>query len=331
MSTYLVCVPHSPILMCYAREPTEHAAIQAAYARQVEAVRAFDPEVVILFGPDHYSGFHLDRMPAQCIGLRCRAVNDIGGFPGDFKVPEDEAIGLIDHLRAEGFDPAVSHSMTVDHGFSQPAHRILGAVDAYPVIPIFINVMAPPLQPFDRTRRIGAAVGSMPLLRQKRVLVMGSGGMSHHPTRYFPIVGQGDDKVNKRQLAGDRGGTFTEEEWLERLRAMHLEGAEMLTNGMRTREDIHLNPDFDKRFLDIFTTGNIQAFDTWKPEAVVAEAGIGSLELHTWIAAAAAHAEALGARPRTAIYADTLEYGIGFGMVYGTPAQKRGTMPTLKD
>ena len=52
----------------------------------------------------------------------------------------------------------------------------------------------------------------------------------------------------------------------------------------------------------------------------MAEAGVGSLELHTWIAAAAAHAETGGARPHTAIYADTLEYGIGFGMVCGAPA-----------
>lgn len=319
MSTYLLCLPHSPILMCYAKEPPEHTAIEAAYAQQAEAVKAFDPQVVIVFGTDHYSGFHLDRMPAHCIGLSCRAVNDIGGFPGDFNVPSEDALSLIEHLRSAGFDPAVSHTMTVDHGFSQPVHRIFGSLDAYPVIPVFINVMAPPLQRFERSRRLGKAIGALPLLRQKRVLLMGSGGMSHHPTRYFPLVGEGDDEVTRWQLAGDRGGSFTEEEWLERMRTMHLEGAEMLVNGSRTREDIYLNPDFDWRFLDVFTNGNVEAFDSWEPEATMAEAGVGSLELHTWIAAAAAHAETRGARPQTAIYADTLEYGIGFGMAYGEP------------
>lgn len=317
MSTYLLCLPHSPILMCYAKEPQEHALVEAAYAQQVAAVKAFDPQVVILFGTDHYSGFHLDRMPAHCIGLSARAVDDIGGFPGQFDVPEDDALGLIDHLRREGFDPAVSHTMTVDHGFSQPARRILGSLDAYPVIPVFINVMAPPLQRFERTRRFGKSIGNYAMLRQKRVLLMGSGGMSHHPTRYFPLIGEGDDAVTRWQLAGERGGTFTEAEWLERMRVMHLEGAEMLVNGSRTREDIHLNPDFDWRFLDVFTNGNVEAFDSWEPAAVMAEAGVGALELHTWIAAAAAHAETRGARPQTAVYADTLEYGIGFGMVFG--------------
>ena len=54
MNSYLLCLPHSPILMCYAGEPPEHEAIQAAYAQQAEAVRAFDPELVILFGTDQH-------------------------------------------------------------------------------------------------------------------------------------------------------------------------------------------------------------------------------------------------------------------------------------
>ena len=319
MSSYLLCLPHSPILMCYAKEPPEHKAIQAAYAQQAAAVRAFDPELVILFGTDHYSGFHLDRMPATCIGLSCRAVNDIGGFPGRFDVPHADALDLIDHLRIQGFDPAVSHSMTVDHGFSQPAYRILGALDAFPVVPVFINVMAPPLQRFARSRRFGRALGSALTFRDRRVLLMGSGGMSHHPTRYFPLVGEGADEVTRWQLAGERGGTFTEAEWLERLRVMHLEGAEMLVDGSRTRQDICLNPEFDRFFLDVLTGGSLESFASWEPADVMAEAGVGSLELHTWIAAAAAHAEARGSRPQTAVYADTLEYGIGFGMVCGMP------------
>jgi hypothetical protein len=48
----------------------------------------------------------------------------------------------------------------------------------------------------------------------------------------------------------------------------------------------------------------------------VEHAGIGSLELHTWIAAAAANAAAGGAPPVKDIYAEALEYGIAFGMVH---------------
>jgi 2,3-dihydroxyphenylpropionate 1,2-dioxygenase len=49
---------------------------------------------------------------------------------------------------------------------------------------------------------------------------------------------------------------------------------------------------------------------------MVEHAGIGSLELHTWVAAAAAHQAAGGAPPTVDIYAEALEYGIAFGMAH---------------
>ena len=51
-------------------------------------------------------------------------------------------------------------------------------------------------------------------------------------------------------------------------------------------------------------------------EEIVPRAGVGFNELMTWIAACAAHMAAGGEAPQLAVYADTLEYGIGFGMVH---------------
>jgi 2,3-dihydroxyphenylpropionate 1,2-dioxygenase len=101
---------------------------------------------------------------------------------------------------------------------------------------------------------------------------------------------------------------------------MHLEGADMLADGRRTREDICLNPEFDAEFLEIVTSGDLTRIDGWDPAATVERAGIGSLELHTWVAACAANRAAQGHTPKTAIYADTLEYGIGFGLIYAGEA-----------
>ena len=52
------------------------------------------------------------------------------------------------------------------------------------------------------------------------------------------------------------------------------------------------------------------------------EAGFGALELHAWIAAAAAYSSAGGAAKLRTLYAATLEYGIGYGMAdtFGTHA-----------
>ena len=54
--------------------------LAAAYSREGE--RAFDADLVIAFGADHFNGFFLKLMPAFCIGLKASAVGDIGGFEG---------------------------------------------------------------------------------------------------------------------------------------------------------------------------------------------------------------------------------------------------------
>ena len=316
MMVELICTAHSPIMSCYARKPDAFDAIEAAFARRAARIRDFDPELVVVFGSDHFNGVFLDQVPPFSIGLTAEAVDDIGGFPGTLDVPAVTASDLIDSVRADGIDVAASYAMTIDHGFSQPMFRLLGALDRYPVIPIFVNGIIPPFVPFKLSRLLGEAVGRFVAGIGGRILLLGSGGMSHHPTRYYPAPGEGPPDVAGWQTAGGRADSMTQTEWLERLRIMHLEGAEMLVNGQRTREDIHLNPDFDRDFLDTLCGRAVEAFDSWKPADVVAKAGIGALELHTWIAACAANRLAGGARPRTDIYADTLEYGIGFGLIH---------------
>lgn len=316
MTVELICTAHSPIMACYARKPDAFDAIEAAIARRAARVRDFDPELVVVFGTDHFNGVFLDQVPPFSVGLAAEAVDDIGGFPGTLDVPADTAGNLIEAVRADGIDVAASYAMTIDHGFTQPMFRLLGALDRYPAIPIFVNGIIPPFVPFKRSRLLGEAVGRFIAGIGGRVLILGSGRMSHHPTRYYPAPGEGAPDVAEWQSAGGRAAGMTQTEWLERLRTMHLEGAEMLANGQRTREDIHLNPEFDRGFLDALSAGALESFDSWKPAEIVAKAGIGALELHTWIAACAANRIAGGAGPRTDIYADTLEYGIGFGLIH---------------
>lgn len=315
MTIALVCASHSPLIVCYARPPAAHDDVERAFTARAAAVRAFDPELVIVFGPDHYNGFFLKLMPSFCVGLSCRSVADIGGTAGDFDVPEATATALAEALHRDDVDIAVSRKMVVDHGFSQTMWKVLGGVDPFPVVPIFINAMTPPYVPFRRSRLMGEAVGRFIAGSGKRVLILGSGGMSHNPTRYYPPIGEGPPEVADYQLAGGEGGALDAEAWLDRLETMHLEGAEMLVSGKRTKKDIRLNPETDRRFLDAVTEGRLEAFDAWQPAELMETAGIGFLELHTWIAACAAHRAAGGSLPKEAIYAETLEYGIGFGMI----------------
>ncbi len=92
---------------------------------------------------------------------------------------------------------------------------------------------------------------------------------------------------------------------------------EMIARGERTAAQMHLNAEADQRFLKVLIANRLEEFDTWNQSALVAEAGIGSMELHTWIAGAAAHKIAGGNPPELSFYSVTPELGIAAGVVHG--------------
>jgi len=317
MTTSMICASHSPLLYCYAKEPDDWEDMQRAFATRGRAAQEFDADLVIAFGADHFNGFFLKLMPAFCVGLKASAVGDIGGFAGNLDVPADIATDLVHHLRNSDIDPAVSTDMTVDHAFSQTINNMLGGLDAKPTIPIFINAIAEPFVPFRRTRLLGEAIGRFAAASGKRVLFLASGGMSHNPRRYYPELGDGTPEVTAWQLSGgDYPESLSPEQWIEMLERMHHEGAEMIVRGERTARDMKLNQEADERFLEIFCGNRLEEFDAWDQQELVRDAGIGSMELHTWIAAAAAHKAAGGSAPVNDFYSVAMELGIACGIVH---------------
>lgn len=317
MSSSLICASHSPLLYCFKKEPEQWETLQRTFKERSEAIKLFNPELVIAFGSDHFNGFFMKNMPRFCVGIQAEAAGDIGGFPGPLDVPADAATLLFKHLCSKGFDPAMSHRMTVDHAFSQTIHIMLGGLMARPVIPVFINCINKPFVPFKRSRLLGETIGRYISGLNKRVLLLASGGMSHHPTRYYPPLGDKDDPVTAWQISGgDDPVSLTKQQWLERLDTMHHEGAEMIARGERTAAQMHLNAEADQRFLEVMSANDLEAFDSWDQDKLVDEAGIGAMELHTWIAAAAAHKAAGGNPPVVSFYSVTPEIGIATGIVY---------------
>ena len=317
MMTSLVCASHSPLLYCYAREPEDWHGLQRAFAERAQAVSEFDPELVFAFGSDHFNGFFLKTMPVFCVGLSAEAAGDIGGFAGPVNVPGKIAVACVEYLRNSDIDSAVSYKMTIDHAFSQTISIMLGSLTSRPLIPVFINCITTPFVPFRRTRMLGEAIGRYALTLNKRVLFLGSGGMSHHPTRYYPEHGMGEEEVEAWKLSGgDDPGSLTPAQWLERLEVMHHEGAEMIARGERTARDMRLNAASDRRFLELFTQDRLEEYDDWDQHELVEQGGIGSMELHTWIAAACAHKVAGGNLPVLDFYTVAPELGIAAGIVH---------------
>src|SRR6185503_12192949 len=130
------------------------------HAERVRAgVERFAPDLVVVFGPDHFNGFFFDLMPVFCIGAAARSAQDWQLPEVDLNVPSDLALQCVDRLRAADLDVALSWQMKVDHGITIPLKLFTGLPTQLPVLPVFINCAAPPRAPMRRVRQFGAEVG----------------------------------------------------------------------------------------------------------------------------------------------------------------------------
>lgn len=324
--TMLACASHAPLMYCFKREPDAHRRVEDAFADVAARITAFDPDVVFIFGPDHYTSLFQQLAPPFTIPTACEAVDDIGGHPGQLDVPRGTVLDLIGYLADHGVDVANSHGLRVDHGISQTLHRLNGDIARYPVVPIIFNTMTPPLPPFHRSRRLGELVGAFVRERGLKALFMASGGLSHNPKVIFPDVGTGPDDITSWQRKGRSSELMTADAWYGHLDGIHHVAAQAFADGKITAEDCRFNESFDRRVLDILTAGDFTTMDGWRNEDLVEEAGIGSVEVHCWLAAGAAHHAAGGQLPVCDVYAQVLEYGIAVGVLHGEPGLLTATV-----
>ena len=135
----------TPLKGYFDPEPAVVDEVAALVARLRAEVEAFAPEVIYLFWPDHLNGFFLDVMPQFCIGMAAESVGDYQTAAGPLNVPRALAEACANAVVEADIDLGFSYRMQVDHGCAQPLEELTGALDRYPVVPIFINSVAPPV------------------------------------------------------------------------------------------------------------------------------------------------------------------------------------------
>ncbi|MQT46167.1 3-carboxyethylcatechol 2,3-dioxygenase [Pseudomonas helleri] len=281
MSVLLHCLSHTPLVGLVDPSPQVLAEIDASVASARERIAQFNPELVILFAPDHYNGFFYDVMPSFCIGIAAEAVGDFGSAAGVISVPTDLAEQCANAVLSEGVDAAVSYRMQVDHGFAQPLELLLGGLDRYPTIPVFINCVAKPLPSFNRVRLLGEAIGKFAQGLNKRVLLLGSGGLSHQPP--VPELSTANPLLKDRLLGSGRYLPAGERD------ARTQRVIDAAHRFVEDQETLHpLNPKWDKYFLDILQSGHIKELDTQGNDELSELAGKSTHEVKAWVAAFAA-------------------------------------------
>jgi len=144
------------------------------------------PDVAVVFYNDHGLNFFLDKMPIFAVGAapEYRNADEGWGIPQlpPIRGEQDLSWHLINRLVDAEFDVVTCQEMLVDHALTIPM-ALLWPDQKWPVriVPVCINTVQFPLPSAARCYKLGETVGRA--IRSwnsdARVLVMGTGGLSH--------------------------------------------------------------------------------------------------------------------------------------------------------
>lgn len=309
----VICASHSPLLLHV--EPIESVKGEKffeAAERAHQLVVDYDPELVVVFAPDHFNGFFYDLMPQFCVGLEAVSTEDWDIQMGRMNVPADIGRALIDHLLKDDIDVAVSYDMKVDHGFTVALKLLTETLDAYPTLPIFINCAASPRASCRRSRMLGESVGRFLAKLDKRVLVIGSGGLSHDPP-HAPL--EQAPKEARDYLVGATPWTV---EFEKARQARVIKASAELAKG--NSPILQPDPEWDAVVLDVLTGQKLGEADNFTDKWITEVGGRGGHEIRAWIAAFAALGEQ-GKYEADVMYYDVIpDWATGMSIVSAGPS-----------
>ena len=287
--------------------------MEAAFASARAFIADFMPELAVVFGPDHYNGFLYDMMPSFCVGAAAESIGDYGTPPGALRVDRGAALELVRAALDAEIDVTLSERMYVDHGFAQPLQILLGGIDRLPMVPVFINCVAEPLGPARRARLLGHAIGKAAAALDRRVLFVGSGGLSHYPP--LPTL-EGAAPEVAAQLISEGRHLSPEQRAARQMRV--IQAGRDYAAGVSTMQP--LNPEWDRHLLAVLASGELEQIDAWTTEWFTEQAGHSAHEARTSVAAYAALAATGPYRVTASFYEPIPAWIAGFAVTTARPA-----------
>ncbi|SED23664.1 hypothetical protein [Bradyrhizobium erythrophlei] len=309
-----VGITHTPGLgdQMYRPDSTQMARILDGFSTVSRQIADARPEVVIAFVNDHFDMFTLRNMPGFAIAL---------GSPHWGPTPQTEA--WIQMKRAEipgnpelahdicrsltdgGFELYRTESAEFVHNLLIPKKYLWPDLDI-PVVPIFINCLAPPLPSWRRAYELGQAVRQVIDRRTERVALLASGGISHWPpitvddeTTADPLM----KRVQQFQLLGWdvlRDDPTLPLDLLQREKEMADSGRSLI------------NVEWDRDILRRLAEGDTAYLTRLDHAQVNSIGGSGAAEMLLWVALMGAMN---GAKGEVVMYEPVKEWMGGVGLI----------------
>jgi Catalytic LigB subunit of aromatic ring-opening dioxygenase len=175
--------PHTPGFVAEVELNGARSETAQFFARIRSHLEDANPNVIITINNDHFNTFFFDKWPTFAIGAAERTAGPNDQTPGmpwrELAVEADAARHILRALIEDGFDLTSAMDFEIDHGALVPLHFMTPAM-ALPIVPIFVNCLAPPLPTARRCHALGRSLAhairtwSAPA----RVAVIASGSLS---------------------------------------------------------------------------------------------------------------------------------------------------------
>src|SRR5215470_12970988 len=162
----------------------QYAPVKAGFAEARALLEQARPDAIVIFSTDHFDRCFYDNLPPFLVAVGEEAEGPVNEW---LKIPKVKlkvagALGrfLVSEGLENGVDFASSAELPLDHAEVVPLSYLTPNWNV-PIVPIVVNAFAPPMPSLKRCTQVGAFVREVVERwpEQKRVAVMGTGGLSH--------------------------------------------------------------------------------------------------------------------------------------------------------
>jgi 2'-aminobiphenyl-2,3-diol 1,2-dioxygenase, large subunit len=162
-------------------------------------IRALAPDLIVVVSSDHYYNYRIGHAPLFAV-----AAADMFTPFGDMQLPQDRfpgdaayAHGLAEAAQAAGFPLSLLTDYRPDHGVVIPA-LIADPARRTPLLPVIIDTGGEAMPEPRDAWRLGTILRTLADTRRERVVVIGTGGLSHWLG--VPEMGQVNEAFDRRVI-----------------------------------------------------------------------------------------------------------------------------------